>query len=135
MIITVETEVNAPLNRVWSAWLSPADITQWNFASDDWHCPTAEVDLWEGGKFSYRMAARDNSVTFDFSGVFKRVDLHRLIQFELDDGRPVTVEFSEGANGVRVVESFEAESENPAELQKQGWQSILNNFKNHVEEK
>lgn len=135
MKITVETEVKASPATVWDAWVTSEVITSWNFAIDEWCCPKAEIDLKAGGKFKYRMEAKDGSMGFDFGGTFTKVVPHESIHFELEDNRAVTVEFMQTANGVRVVETFEAEDENSAEQQKQGWQSILDNFKRHVESK
>ena len=135
MKITVETEINAPLAVVWDAWVTPADIVKWNYAIDGWCCPKAEISLVDGGKFNYRMEAKDGSMGFDFEGVFTKVTPNASIHYELGDNRLVTVDFRETANGIRVVETFESEDENSAEQQKQGWQSILNNFKKHAEGK
>lgn len=135
MKITIETEINAPLAVVWDAWVTPADIVKWNYAIDEWCCPKAEINLMEGGKFNYRMEAKDGSMGFDFGGVFTKVTPNTSIHYELGDRRLVTVDFTETANGTRVIETFEAEDENSAEQQKQGWQSILNQFKKHAEGK
>lgn len=135
MKISIETEVEASPATVWDAWVTPEDITSWNFAIDEWCCPKAEINLKVGGKFKYRMEAKDGSMGFDFEGTFTKVAPNESIHFELEDNRVVTVEFMETANGVRVVEFFVAEDENSVEQQKQGWQSILNNFKRHVESK
>jgi uncharacterized protein YndB with AHSA1/START domain len=135
MKISIETEVKAPLSNVWDAWVTPEDITSWNFAIDEWCCPKAEINLQEGDKFSYRMEAKDGSMGFDFEGRFTEIKPHKSICYELEDSRVVTVEFSETTSGVRVIQTFEAEDENSAEQQRQGWQSILNNFKKHVEAK
>ncbi len=133
MKITVETTIDAPLDEVWRAWVEPRHIVRWNFAADDWHCPAAEIDLRPDGSFSYRMEARDGSMGFDFAGVFTAIEPRREIRFSLGDGRKVTVGFGESNDGVRVVETFEAEDELTAEQQRQGWQCILDNFKLHVE--
>jgi uncharacterized protein YndB with AHSA1/START domain len=133
MKITVETLVKAPLDDVWNAWNTPADIMQWNAAIDTWHTPRATVDLREGGKFLSRMEAKDGSAGFDFAGTYTRVVPKRLVAYRMEDGREVGVEFKEQADGVRVVETFDAETENSAELQRGGWQSILENFRRHVE--
>lgn len=133
MKIAIETTVNAPLAAVWQAWVSPEAITQWNFASDDWWCPKAEVDLRQGGRFSSRMEAQDGSMGFDFSGEFTAIKTHQAIEYALEDGRKVNVTFTETDQGVRVEESFDAEDENSAGQQEQGWQAILNNFKQYVE--
>lgn len=135
MQISIETEVKATLAQVWDAWVTPTDITNWNFAIDEWCCPSAELNLEVGGAFKYRMAAKDGSMAFDFEGTFIKVIPQNAIHFALGDNRVVTVEFTETASGVRVVETFDAEDEHSAEMQKQGWQSILNNFKKHVESK
>lgn len=135
MKISIETLVKAPLSRVWDAWVTPDDITRWNFAIDSWCCPAAEIDLRVGGNFSYRMEARDGSAGFDFTGTFTAIQPGQLIRFSLGDNREVSVKFSESQDGVRVVETFDAEDENSAEQQRQGWQAILNNFKKHVEDK
>ena len=135
MKITIETEINAPLAVVWDAWVTPADIVKWNYAIDEWCCPKAEINLVGGGKFNYRMEAKDGSMGFDFEGVFTKVTPNASIHYELGDNRLVTVDFTETANGIRVVETFESEDENSAEQQKQGWQNILNNFKKHAEGK
>lgn len=123
------------MSEVWSAWNSPEDIRQWNAASDDWHTTQSTVDLREGGRFLSRMEARDGSAGFDFEGTYTRIAPHRLIEYRLSDGREVRTEFIEGDGGVRVTIAFDAEAENPAEMQRQGWQAILNNFARHVETK
>jgi uncharacterized protein YndB with AHSA1/START domain len=131
--ITVETLVRANLNLVWDTWNNPDDIKQWNAASDDWHTTKSTVDLREGGKFSARMEAKDGSTGFDFEGTYTRIEPHRVIEYRMEDGREVRVQFSEAADGVLVRERFEAETENDPELQRQGWQAILDNFAKHVE--
>lgn len=135
MKITVETTVNAPLARVWDAWNSPADIRQWNSAQDDWHTTKSEVDLREGGTFRSRMEAKDGSEGFDFEGTYTRVVPHKAIAYRMSDGREVEVEFSERDGGVLVKETFDAETENPPEMQRTGWQAILDNFARYVEAK
>lgn len=132
MKITVEAKIAAPIEDVWRAWTTPADITQWNAASDDWHTTRASVDLRAGGAFSSRMEAKDGSVGFDFAGTYTRVVEHQLIECSFGD-RSLLVEFSGGADGVTVRETFDAETENSVELQRNGWQAILNSFKRHVE--
>lgn len=133
MKITVETVVKADVSRVWAAWNNPEEIKQWNAASDDWHTPQASVDLREGGKFSARMEAKDGSEGFDFEGTYTRVVPQKRIEYRMSDGRGVSVEFKPDAGGVRVTETFDAETENAPELQRQGWQAILDNFARHVE--
>ena len=135
MKITVETIVKAPLNKVWDAWNNPADIQRWNAAQDDWHTTRSSVDLREGGKFLSRMEAKDGSAGFDFEGVYTRVVPKRAVEYRMSDGREVQVEFVERPGGVLVKETFDAESENPPELQRQGWQAILDNFGRYVERK
>ncbi len=133
MKITVETLIKGNLKSVWDAWNNPDDINQWNAASDDWHTTRSAVDLREGGKFSARMEARDGSAGFDFEGTYTRIVPQRLIEYRMDDGREVKVQFSEVEDGVLVRETFDAETENDPELQREGWQAILDNFARHVE--
>lgn len=135
MRITIEVDVAAPIEDVWQAWTTPADIEQWNVASDGWHCPSARIDLREGGQFSYRMEAQDGSIGFDFVGTFTRVVPREILEFSMDDERTVAVEFSALDGGVTVRESFDAESTNSVEQQRQGWQAILDRFARHVEDK
>ena len=131
--ITVEVLVKAPLGVVWKLWTTPADITQWNNASDDWHTPRAEADLRAGGKFLFRMEAKDGSSGFDFGGVYDAVKKHESLAYTIGDGRKVEIRFTRNGTETRVVETFEAESENPLEMQRRGWQAILNNFKKYAE--
>lgn len=131
--ITVEATVHAPIEKVWRLWTSPEHITQWNNASDDWHTPKAENDLQVGGKFLSRMEAKDGSFGFDFCGVYDELKLYELIGYTIADGRVVRITFSSQDNSTRVVETFEAESTHSIEMQKGGWQSILNNFKKYAE--
>ena len=133
--ITVETIVQAPLEKTWNAWTMPEDIMQWNSASPDWHTPSATNDLREGGTFTARMEAKDGSAGFDFGGTYTKVEQGRTIAYVMSDGRECTVTFEEAEGGTRVTETFDAESENPAEMQREGWQSILDNFKTYVEAK
>ncbi|HWW06278.1 SRPBCC family protein [Collimonas sp.] len=132
--ITVETLINAPVAKVWSAYTTPSDIKQWNTASDDWHTTKSTVDLRVGGIFSSRMEAKDGSFGFDFEGTYTKVVPHELLEFSFGD-RAASVEFITGATGVTVRVVFDAESENPIEQQQQGWQSILDNFAKFVQAK
>jgi uncharacterized protein YndB with AHSA1/START domain len=132
MKITVEAIVKAPVAKVWSAYTTPDDIKLWNAASDDWHTTKSTVDLRVGGAFTSRMEAKDGSFGFDFSGMYTKIVPNELIEYSFGD-RTGTVEFIAGANDVTVRVTFDAESENPVEQQRQGWQAILNNFAKHVE--
>jgi uncharacterized protein YndB with AHSA1/START domain len=132
MKITVETKVAAPIAEVWRAWTTPADIVKWNAASDDWHTTKATVDLREGGAFSSRMEAKDGSMGFDFAGTYTKVVQNKLLECSFGD-RTMQIEFIPGKDSVTVRETFDAETENSEELQRNGWQAILNNFKQHVE--
>ncbi len=131
--ITVETTVHAPVGEVWKFWTEPQHITGWSFASDEWHAPRAENDLQAGGKFVTRMEAKDGSFGFDFSGVYDEVRIHEYIGYTLDDGRKVAITFTSQGNETKVVEIFEAESENPVEMQQAGWQAFMDNFKKYCE--
>jgi uncharacterized protein YndB with AHSA1/START domain len=135
MKITVETLIRAPSTAVWEAWNSPADIKQWNAASDDWHTTESAVDLRVGGTFRSRMEARDGSAGFDFEGVYSRVVPEEAITYQMSDGREVEVRFEEHTGGILVRETFDAETEHSAEMQRAGWQAILDNFGRHVEAK
>jgi uncharacterized protein YndB with AHSA1/START domain len=131
--ITVENTVNAPAEKVWKFWAAPEHITKWANASDDWHTTRAENDLREGGKFLSRMEAKDGSFGFDFWGVYDAVKENELIEYTLGDGRKVIIHFTGKGNTTKIVQTFEAEATNPIEMQKGGWQAILNNFKKYVE--
>ena len=133
MNITIETTVNAPIDRVWSAWNDPRAIEQWNAASTDWHTPRARVDLREGGSFSSRMEAKDGSTGFDFEGTYTRIEPQRLIEYKMGDRRKVRIEFIPSGHRVTVRETFDAEDTHTAKQQRQGWQAILDNFARHVE--
>jgi uncharacterized protein YndB with AHSA1/START domain len=132
MRISVDALVRAPLAEVWRAWTTPADIMQWNAASDDWHTTAATVDLRVGGSFSSRMEARDGSFGFDFAGTYTEVVPHQRIAYTLGD-RTVSIDFTDTPDGVRVVESFDAETVHSEEQQRAGWQAILDRFVRHVE--
>jgi len=132
-IITVENSINAPVKKVWEYWTKPEHITKWNNASDDWHSPSAENDVRPGGKFVVRMEARDGSMGFDFGGIYDAVRPNEYIEYTIDDGRKVKVNFSSQGNTTKVVERFEAESINSLEMQKGGWQAILDSFKKYTE--
>jgi uncharacterized protein YndB with AHSA1/START domain len=132
-IITVENTINAPVEKVWEFWSKPEHIIKWANASDDWHTPRAENDLRTGGKFSSRMEAKDGSMGFDFGGVYDEVRTNEYIEYTLDDNRKVKVIFAAEGNETKVVESFEAEDMHSVEMQKGGWQAILDSFKKYTE--
>lgn len=133
MPITISATINAPVEKVWTYYTEPEHLMQWNFASDDWMCPSATNDLRVGGTFTSRMEAKDGSFGFDFGGTYSEVVPNERIVYSLSDGRKVELNFSE-EDGVTTVETiFDAEKENPEEMQREGWQAILNNFKKHVE--
>jgi uncharacterized protein YndB with AHSA1/START domain len=135
MKIDIETAVKAWLPKVWEAWNDSEDIKRWNAASPEWHTTKSTVDLREGGKFSSRMEAKDGSMGFDFEGTYTRVVPQKLIEYRLGDGREVRVEFIERPGDVLVKSSFDAETQNPAEMQRAGWQAILDNFGRYVQAK
>ncbi|SES42905.1 SRPBCC family protein [Psychrobacillus sp. OK032] len=132
--VTIETTVNAPVEKVWEYWTEPNHLTKWNSASDDWHTPFAENDLRAGGKFLSRMEAKDGSFGFDFGGVYDEVKLHEFISYTLGDGRKVETTFINQENDTKIIQVFDPETENPIEMQQQGWQAILNNFKKYSEQ-
>lgn len=131
--ITISASINAPIEEVWKRWTHPEDIVGWNHASDDWHTPRAENDLSRGGHFNYRMEARDGSFGFDFSGVYDLVIINKQIDYTLDDDRIVKILFTAAGDQTEITETFEAEGTNAIELQRFGWQSILDNFKKYAE--
>ena len=131
--ITVETLVKAPVEKVWQFWSEPKHITKWCQASDDWHAPYADNDLREHGKFKTTMAAKDGSMSFDFDGVYTHVEPNKLIDYVIADGRKVKIRFSSSGVETKVTETFEAENTNPIEMQRGGWQAILDNFKKYTE--
>lgn len=131
MKISVETSIKAPIDRIWRAYTTPEDIVQWNAASEDWHTTASTVDLRVGGLFSSRMEAKDGSSGFDFAGTYTKIEPKRLIEYSFGD-RACTVEFLKGQEAVTVRVSFDAEEENPVEMQRGGWQAILDNFARHV---
>ena len=135
MKITIEKAVNADLNTVWDVFNNPADIKQWNSAQDDWHTTESAVDLREGGSFKSRMEAKDGSKGFDFEGTYTRLEPHKFIEYRMSDGREVQVEFLEAEDGLLVKETFDAETQNSPEMQRQGWQNILDSFGRYVEAK
>ncbi len=134
-MITVEATVNAPVEKVWQCWTLPQHIMKWNQADPSWHCPAASNDLRVGGKFVATMAAKDGSASFDFNGIYDEVVTHKLISYTIEGGRKVRITFSSDGKGTKIVESFEPENENPLEMQKAGWQSIMNSFKKYTETK
>lgn len=131
--ITITALIDAPMNTVWEKWTNPADVMNWNNASDDWHTPKAENDLRIGGKFSYTMAAKDGSFSFDFGGTYTDLIEHKLIEYALGDEREISISFVEENGMIIVTEKFDPEQTNPLEMQQAGWQAILNNFKKYVE--
>lgn len=133
--VKISTTVQTPVDKLWEYWTEPRHITKWNYASEDWHCPYAENNLKEGGKFTYRMEAKDGSFGFDFGGIYDEVRWHEKIAYTLGDGRKVTTTFHDKGHATEVIVIFEAESSNPVEIQQQGWQAILNNFKKYAEQK
>lgn len=133
--VVVEVTVTASIEKVWQYWTEPEHITQWNFASNDWQCPSATNDLRVGGVFSARMEAKDGSSGFDFSGTYTEVVPYERIAYVMagEDARKVDVTFTDVGHGILVTETFETETENPIDMQRAGWQAILDNFKKYVE--
>lgn len=133
--VTIKTSIEAPVEKVWEFWTTPEHIKNWNKATDDWETTKAENDLRPGGKFVSRMEAKDGSMAFDFGGTYDMVDTNTLISYTLDDGRKVKIIFSSEGDITKLMESFEAENTNPIEMQQEGWQAILDNFKKYTESK
>lgn len=131
-MISVETLIPASIEKVWECLTLPHHIMNWNAASDDWHCPAAQNELKPGGTFSYTMASRDGQMAFDFNGTFREIIPNQVLAYEIEDGRKVRISLSQTETGTRVVEEFETEDMNPSELQKQGWQAILDNLNRYA---
>lgn len=132
-IITIEAIINADVSKVWNYFNEPEHITKWNSASDDWHCPYASNDLRIGGKLNYRMEAKDGSFAFDFEAIYDEVITHKILSYILLDGRHVINRLEELCGLTKVTTTFNAEQQNSVDLQRNGWQVILNNFKEYVE--
>jgi len=133
MKIIVEAIINAEPKTVWDYYTNPEHITKWNFANDDWHCPKAENDLRVGGKTTSRMEAKDGSFGFDFEGIYDDIIDHKKITYTMLDGRVVSITFEDLGSKTKVTTTFDAEQQNSMDMQRDGWQAILNNFKNYVE--
>jgi uncharacterized protein YndB with AHSA1/START domain len=131
--ITIETTVGAPVEKVWKIWNDPQDITRWNTATPEWHTPRAEHELKPGGKFNFRMEAKDGSMGFDFGGVYDVVKPNEKIAYTMGDGRKVQIDFHTHGDHTHIIQKFEAETQNSVEMQRQGWQNILDNFKKFAE--
>lgn len=133
-LVMIQAVSSAPLEKVWRYFVEPEHIVRWNYVVDNWHCPRAENDLTPGGRFNYRMEARDGSFGFDFSGEYEEIRPHELITYHLDDGRLVEVAFQASSDQTNITQKFEAEEANPMEFQKKGWQAILDRFAAYVED-
>jgi uncharacterized protein YndB with AHSA1/START domain len=131
--IKVTTTVTGPVAKVWQYWTTPADVIKWNTVSEDWHTPRAENDLKEGGNFLFRMEAKDKSIGFDFAGVYDKIIPNELIEYTLTDGRKVSILFMDKGSETSIEQTFDAETQNSEELQRGGWQAILNSFKQYIE--
>jgi len=133
-LITVQANIQAPVEKVWKYFTNPLHIVNWNFAMSEWHCPSATNHLEVGGEFHYTMAARDNSMSFDFWGTYQKIEKEKNIEILLGDGRSMLVTFEMTDATTIITEKFEPENENPVEMQQTGWQMILDNFKSYVEQ-
>ncbi|PZD79341.1 SRPBCC family protein [Mesonia sp. K7] len=132
--VTISAEVNSPVDKVWERWNEPKHITQWNFATDDWCCPKAENNLQAGGKYLARMEAKDGGFGFDFEATYDEVKNQENISYTMPDGRQATTLFEPEGNKTKITTTFDAENVNSVEMQRDGWQAILNNFKKYTEE-
>jgi uncharacterized protein YndB with AHSA1/START domain len=131
--ININAKINAPVAKVWKLYTDPMHITQWNFANDDWKCPGATVDLRPGGKHTARMEAKDGSFDFDFEAMYNEVIIAEKISYTMADGRQAEIIFKANGDSTQITINFDAEELNPREMQQQGWQAILNNFKKYAE--
>ncbi|MCB1178942.1 MAG: SRPBCC family protein [Leptospiraceae bacterium] len=132
--ITIEASIGKDSKKVWEYYTSPEHITKWNFADPSWQCPSAENDMRVGGKYKARMEAKDGSFGFDFEAIYDEVTIGKSFSYTMPDNRNVSVKFNEAGSSTEIEIIFDAESENPVEMQRDGWQSILNNFKKYAEE-
>lgn len=132
-LITIQTDINSNLEKVWNCWTKPEHIIHWNFAAPEWNCPKAINSLKVGENFTYTMAAKDGSFSFDFSGEYTKIEALKTIEYILEDARKVSIHFEEKDGKVKLLESFEAEGTNADEMQRAGWQAILDNFKTYTE--
>lgn len=132
--LTISTLVKAPMETVWRCYTQPEHMTQWNFANDDWCCPWAKAELTPGGRLVSRMEAKDGSMGFDFEAVYDEVAPGSHISYTLLDGRKVTTQFVADGEHIKVTTQFDSETENDPEMQRAGWQAILENFKKHTEQ-
>lgn len=133
-LLSVTSTIQAPIEKVWDFWTKEKHVIHWNFAIAEWHCPIATNNLVEGGEFHYTMAAKDNSMSFDFWGTYQKIEIHKYIEIVLGDGRAMKVKFESAGTNTVVTEEFEPEQQNPPERQQAGWQMILDNFKKYVEQ-
>ena len=132
-LVTVKTTVEAPIKKIWDLWTTPEHIKNWNRANEDWHTSKAENDLRAGGKFVPRMEAKDGSMGFDFGGTYDEIKAQELISYTLNDGRKVEIIFASEGKHTKITETFEAEDMNAIEMQREGWQAILDHFKQYAE--
>lgn len=132
-MIQIEADIKAPVQKVWTSYNEPEDIKEWNQASPDWHCPASENDLRTGGRFKNTMAAKDGSYQFDFEGTYTEVIPLKKISYTMDDQRKANIFFTDKGQETKILIEFDAEQTNPVDMQKAGWQAILNSFKNYVE--
>ena len=131
--LTVSANINADVKKVWDSYTKPEHITKWNFADPSWHCPSASNDMRPGGKYSARMEAKDGSFGFDFEAVYTKLDEGDRFTYLMGDGREASVDFLDMGPKTDMIVKFDAETENPIEMQKGGWQAILDNFKKYTE--
>jgi uncharacterized protein YndB with AHSA1/START domain len=131
--ISIETTVNASLDHVWKCWNTPTDIEQWCTATPEWHTLNAQNDLRAGGSFSSRMEAKDGSFGFDMGGTYDLVKHNEQITYTMSDNRKVDIHFSTNGTTTHILQTFDAETENPTDMQRAGWQAILDNFKTYAE--
>ncbi len=133
MEITIENDVHVPVEKVWEFWTDPKHIQEWCHASDDWHAPQASNDVRVDGTFSTTMAAKDGSESFDFQGTYTNIVPLKLIEYTMGDGRKASVMFTDNGESTHISQTFETETINPPEMQRSGWQGILDNFKKYSE--
>ncbi len=131
MRVSIQTTIQKPIELVWKTYITPKHVDAWNHATEDWETFGATSDFRVGGYFKYPMRAKDHSFGFDFEGEFLQIEPLKYIKYRLLDDRIVEIKFSEQPKQVKVEVIFDTESENSVELQRQGWQQILDAFKRY----
>jgi len=131
--LSVQTSIKAPIEKVWKCWTTPADIIQWNNPSEDWETTSVTLHLKDNGNFIYKMKTKDDSVAFDFTGIYDKVIINEYIKSTLFDGRKVVNIFKSNGDETILIENFDPEAQTPIPDQEAFTQAVIDNFKKYVE--